>query len=306
MSDDNLKVERLTLNLLDLTNDTFTTSQAINIPQQVVGGNGYVGFTGSRWFQQLRHFLAGPTARNLCLPCSRAAGFLHAAQNHCIAASLTPKFTTTDGASTASSNAYSGPHCCRFVGNNQQRRDQSNGRQQQRCQRSICDSSGNSPAVPFTLTGGSIPASRQAGPGLPSHHSLRPADLPGVSLSCAITSSPASAVDPPTCSVSQPGTPAPRPRPLTTLGASTAALHYQRRPFVRLGEEDACGHHSSYGFRRNRQAMFWVLLVATLAVVSGCGVESPTTTQVTGLTAGAYTSQLPAPAVLCNQPRMSP
>ena len=81
---------------------------------------------------------------------------------------------------------------------------------------------------------------------------------------------------------------------IITTGASTAALHYQRRPFVRLGE----GTLAAILFlwlpfrRRNWQAMFGLLLVATLAaVVSGCGVsKSPTTTQVTGgTTAGAYT-----------------
>ncbi len=39
----------LTLNLLDLvTNDKFTMTQAINIPQMVGGNTAYVGFTGER------------------------------------------------------------------------------------------------------------------------------------------------------------------------------------------------------------------------------------------------------------------
>ena len=230
------------------------------------------------------------------------AGTYAAAQNVSLSSATSDAkiYYTTDGSTpTASSNAYSGPIA---VSSSETINSVA-----------ISPTVGNSNAVSaayviqvvtaqpsFTLTGGSIPAIA-AGGTASSTITVTPAGgfTGSVSLSCAITSSPASAVDPPTCSVSQPGAisgtqAATAKLTIITTGASTAALHYQRRPFVRLGE----GTLAAILFlwlpfrRRNWQAMFGLLLVATLAaVVSGCGVsKSPTTTQVTGgTTAGAYT-----------------
>ncbi len=295
----------LTLNLLDLTNnDTFTTSQAINIPQVVGGNTAYVGFTGSTGGLSATQALLSWTYSPQSVPPVFAppAGTYAAAQNVSLSSATSDAkiYYTTDGSTpTASSNAYSGPIA---VGSSETINSVA-----------ISPTVGNSNAVSaayviqvvtaqpsFTLTGGSIPAIA-AGGTASSTITVTPAGgfTGSVSLSCAITSSPASAVYPPTCSVSQPGAisgtqAATAKLTIITTGASTAALHYQRRPFVRLGE----GTLAAILFlwlpfrRRNWQAMFGLLLVATLAaVVSGCGVsKSPTTTQVTGgTTAGAYT-----------------
>jgi hypothetical protein len=294
----------LTLNLLDLTNnDTFTTSQAINIPQVVGGNTAYVGFTGSTGGLSATQALLSWTYSPQSVPPVFAppAGTYAAAQNVSLSSATSDAkiYYTTDGSNpTASSNAYSGPIA---VGSSETINSVA-----------ISPTVGNSNAVSaayviqlvtaqpsFTLTGGSIPTIA-AGGTASSTITVTPAGgfTGSVSLSCAITSSPASAVDPPTCSVSQPGAisgtqAATAKLTIITTGASTAALHYQRRPFFRLGE----GTLAAILFlwlpfrRRNWQAMFGLLLVATLAaVVSGCGVsKSPTTTPVIGgTTAGAY------------------
>ena len=149
----------------------------------------------------------------------------------------------------------------------------------------------------FALTGSSIPTIPAGGSGS-STVTITPAGgfTGSVSLSCAVTSSPAGAVDPPTCTVAQPaaisGTQAVTAKlTVNTTAASTAALHHPLRPFIKLGE----GTLLAILFlwlpfrRRNWQAMLGLLLLATLAAVtSGCVAKS-TAKPHGGTTAGAYT-----------------
>ena len=215
----------LTLNLLDLvTNDTFTMSQAINIPQVVGGNTAYVGFTGG-------------------------TGGLSASQKI-----LTWTYTTQSVTSNSS----------------------------------------------FTLTGGSVPAI-SAGASASSTITITPTGgfTGSVSLSCAVTGSPAGAVNPPTCSVSQPaaisGTQAVTSKlTVNTTAASATALLQTRSPFVHMGEGTlvALVIFCIPFRRRNWQSILGLLLLATIAAVaSGCGGVSKTTgpTGNSGTTAGAYT-----------------
>ncbi|MGA8087872.1 MAG: chitobiase/beta-hexosaminidase C-terminal domain-containing protein [Terracidiphilus sp.] len=152
----------------------------------------------------------------------------------------------------------------------------------------------------FTLTGGSIPAIA-AGGSATSTITITPAGgfTGSVSLSCAITSSPAGAVAPPTCNVSQPasisGAQAVTSKlTINTTAASAAALHNPLRPFVKIGEGTLVAIPFFWlPFRRRRwQTMLGLLLLATLASVAcGCGgvTKTPSPTQGSGgTTAGAY------------------
>ena len=149
----------------------------------------------------------------------------------------------------------------------------------------------------FTVTGGSIPAIAAGGTAT-STITITPAGgfTGTVSLGCAISGSPAGAVNPPTCTVSQPsaitGTQAVSANmTVTTTGASAAALHSPLRPLTKLSE----GALVAILFfwlplrRRKWQTMFGLLLLATLVtLVSGCS-GAISTRDGGGTTAGAYT-----------------
>lgn len=215
----------LTLTLLDLvTNDTFTMSQAINIPQVVGGNTAYVGFTGG-------------------------TGGLSASQKI-----LTWTYSTQTVTAQSS----------------------------------------------FSLAGGTIPAIAAGGTGS-STITITPAGgfTGNVSLSCAVTSSPANAVDPPTCSVSQPaaiaGAQAVTSKlTINTTAATTASIDHSLHPLTKLGGATLVAVLFFWlpFRRRNWRTMLGLLLLATLAAVAtGCGVSKSTVTTQgsSGTTAGAYT-----------------
>lgn len=294
----------LTLSLLDLvTNDTFTMSQAINIPQVVGGNTAYVGFTGGTGGLSASQKIISWIYTTQAMPPSfaPAAGTYSAAQNVSLASATSDAsiYYTTDGSTpSASSSKYSGPIA---VSSSETINSIA-----------ISPTLGSSNTVSaayviqvvtaqpsFTLAGGSIPAISAGGSGS-STITITPAGgfTGTVSLSCSVSSSPAGAVDPPTCAVSQPGaisgTQAVTAKlTINTTGASTAALHNPVRPFVRLGEGTVVAMLFLWLPLRRRkwQTMFGMLLLATLAaVVSGCGVsKAPGATQGSGgTTAGAY------------------
>ncbi len=150
----------------------------------------------------------------------------------------------------------------------------------------------------LTLTGTSVPTIA-AGGSATSTITITPGGgfTGSLSLSCALASSPAGAVNPPTCSVSQPavisGTQAVTAKlTVNTTAASTAALHNPLSPFARVSG----GTLLAIPFlwlpfrRRNRQMFFGLLLLATLAAAtSGCGVKQTAKAQGSpGTTPGAY------------------
>jgi len=105
----------LALNLHDLvTNDTFTMSNVINIPQTVGGNTAYVGFTGgSGGLSSSQKLLTWTYTTNSVPPAfAPAAGTYSAAQNVALN-SATPDaaiYYTTDGTTpTAASTTYPGP-----------------------------------------------------------------------------------------------------------------------------------------------------------------------------------------------------
>jgi len=295
----------LTLNLLDLvTNDTFTWSQAINIPQIVGSNTAYVGFTGSTGGLSASQKILTWTYTTQAVPTAFApvAGTYTGPQTVTLT-SVTPDariYYTTDGSvPTSSSNLYSGPIAVSTS----------------ETIKSIAISptlgTSNVVSAAYVIQGGTAqPAFTVSGdslaaivPGATASSTITVTPAGGftgsVSLSCAISSSPANAVDPPTCSVSQPGAisgaqPVTAKLTITTTGSSTAALHSPAHPFVKLGE----GTLVAILFlwlpfrRRNWQGMLGLVLLATLAAVaSGCGVSKPlgTTHGSAGTTAGAYT-----------------
>ena len=152
---------------------------------------------------------------------------------------------------------------------------------------------------PFTLAASSVSAF-SAGGSATSTVTITPAGgfTGSVALSCAVTSSPAGAVNPPTCSVSQPaaisGTQAVTSKlTINTTAASTAELHAPVHPFVKLGEGTLAAILFLWlPFRRRKwQTMFGLLLLTAIIAATGCGTSKSTGTTggTSGTTAGAYT-----------------
>jgi len=215
----------LTLTLLDMvTNDTFSWSQAINIPQTVGGNTAYVGFTGG-------------------------TGGLSATQK---IISWTYSTQSSGGGGGTPSFAMNG--------------DPAN-----------ISSPGGSTTSTVTIT----PSGGFTGT---------------VTMSCAITSSPANAVDPPTCAVSQPtaisGTQAVTSTlTINTTGSQSAA---NINPMAKLGGGCALAVLVFFFLPRRRktwQAMLGLLVfVVLIASASGCGGSGAIQTQTSpGTTAGTYT-----------------
>jgi hypothetical protein len=120
-----------------------------------------------------------------------------------------------------------------------------------------------------------------------------------VAITCAITSSPPGAVDPPTCSATQPaaisgGAAVTSTLTVNTTAASTAALHIPLQRILTLGGGGTLAALLFFGLplRRRKWQMLFSLL-AFLAIASaavGCGGPSVNTKQPSGgTTAGSYT-----------------
>jgi hypothetical protein len=119
-----------------------------------------------------------------------------------------------------------------------------------------------------------------------------------VTLACSVTNSPSGAVDPPTCSVAQPGAisgsqPVTSTLTVNTTKVGTAALH---DPFKRMLTLGGGGTAVALLFfwlplrRRKWQALLGLVLFAFVAIaVSGCGGNTTLTPTQTGTTAGTYT-----------------
>ena len=119
-----------------------------------------------------------------------------------------------------------------------------------------------------------------------------------VVLACVPGTSPAGAIDPPTCSVAQPAAisgaqPVTSMLTINTTKVSTAAVH---NPFERILKLGSGGTVIALLFfclplrRRKWQTLLGLLLFAFVAIAaSGCGGSSKTTPTQTGTTPGAYT-----------------
>jgi hypothetical protein len=216
----------LTLKLLDLvTNDTFSWSQAINIPQIVGGNTAYVGFTGGT---------GGLSASQ------KIISWTYSAQSTGGGGGSNPSFTMSGPAVSISSPGGS-----------------------------------NTAALTITPSGGFTGT---------------------VTLSCAVTSSPANAVDPPTCSVSQPSAISNSQAVTATLTVNTTASQSASLG----GSKLTLGSGFTIAAlvflflprrRRTWQALLGLLVFAILiAGASGC-VSSSGNVKTGGLgtTAGTYT-----------------
>lgn len=220
----------LKLTLHDLVNnDTFTWSQAINIPQIVGGDTAYVGFTGG-------------------------TGGLSATQN-------IVNWTYTTQATASNPNFSLSSSATNAI------------------------SPGGSATSQITIT----PSGGFTG---------------SVSLACAVTSSPSNAVDPPTCSVTQPtaisGTqPVTATLSILTTARSTAALY---RPLQHLFTVGGGATLAALFFiwlpirRRRWQTLIGMLFFVVLALAaSGCGGSNSASLKASGsgpnsgTTAGNYT-----------------
>ncbi len=216
----------LKLSLLDLvTNDTFTMSQAINIPQIVGGNTAYVGFTGG-------------------------TGGLTASQKI-----LTWTYSVTNGG-------------------------------------------GGGGTAQFSLSGAAMTIA-SAGSNATSTISVTPSGgfTGTVSLSCAVTSSPASAVNPPTCSVSQPQAISSSQGVSGTLTVQTTAAQTadaRHDLFFKFGGGTSLAMLLFFLVPRRRRVWRSLLgmfaLAMLLAGASGCGFSpGQVKTTLQGTTPGTYT-----------------
>jgi hypothetical protein len=295
----------LTLNLLDLvTNDTFTMTQAINIPQTVGGNTAYVGFTGSTGGLSASQKILTWTYSTQSVPpiFTPAAGTYNSTQTVALSSGTSDAsiYYTTDGsAPTASSTKYTGPVSVPVSETiNSIAISPTLGSSNPASAAYVIQVVTAQPS--FTLAGDAVPTI-SAGGSATSKITITPAGgfTGSVSLSCAVTSRPTGAVNPPTCAVSAPvaisGTQAVTSTlTINTTATSTASLHNPLRPFVKVGGGALIAFLFFWmPYRQRRwQSMVGLLLLATLAgIVSGCGVsKAPVTTQHSGgTTAGVYT-----------------
>ena len=217
----------LTLNLQDMvTNDKFSWSQAINIPQIVGGNTAYIGFTGGT---------GGLSATQ------KLISWTYAAQS-----------SGGGGGGGNPSFAMSGDPVS-------------------------ISAPGGSTTAPVTIT----PSGGFTGT---------------VTLSCAITSAPANAVNPPTCAVSQPTAISGTQAVTSTLTINTTASQTSANfnPVAKLGGGFAFAVLAFFVLPRRRrtwQALLSLLVfVAFVTGASGCGgANSIQTKTIPGTTAGAYT-----------------
>jgi hypothetical protein len=196
----------LTLNLLDLvTNDKFTMTQAINIPQVVGGNTAYVGFTGGSGGLSSSQKLLTWTYATQALPPMFAppAGPYNSVQNVTLSSGTADAaiYYTTDGSTpTAQSSKYATPIAVATT----------------ETIRAIAISptmgTSNVGAAAYTLTiptfalSGSAISPFAPGASATSNLTITPSGgfTGSVALTCAVANGPIGATASPTCSVSQP------------------------------------------------------------------------------------------------------
>jgi hypothetical protein len=118
-------------------------------------------------------------------------------------------------------------------------------------------------------------------------------------MTCAITSSPSGAVDPPTCSASQPaaisgGNAVTSTLTINTTGSSSAVLNQPlKHLFTFGGGGTLVAALVLFGLPRRRrklQALLTLLVLSAVAMVAvGCGGSNTNITTTNGTTAGSYT-----------------
>jgi Chitobiase/beta-hexosaminidase C-terminal domain/Legume lectin domain len=212
----------LTWTLTDqVTNDTFTTSKVINIPQVVGGNTAYVGFTASTGLQTASQKLLNWTYITQALPptFSPAAGTYSSAQEVAVSSATTDSaiYYTTDGSAPNGGSAlYSAPVSVPASETVQAI--------------AISPTMGTSmpESAAYTIQASTSPtftlsataaADVVQGSSTTANITITPANgFTGmVALTCAISSSPSGGTDLPTCSVSQPAA-------ISGSGSVTSAL----------------------------------------------------------------------------------
>jgi hypothetical protein len=296
----------LTLSLLDFVNNhTFTISNPINIPQVVGGNTAYVGFTGSTSTVTASQKLITWTYATQSVPpaFAPAAGTYSTTQNVVLTSKTADAqihYTTNGTAPTAASTLYSGAIAATASETIKAI--------------AVSPTQGTSNVVsaayviePIVNPGTFALHGTDASVALPgasatSTITVTPSNgfTGSVALTCAVTSSPAGAIDLPTCSAAQPpaisGT-APVTSTLTvnTTAPSTAALH---NPLKRLFTLGGSGTFAALLFfcvpfrRRKWQTLFSLLLILAISAAAiGCGGSNMTShpTPVGGTTSGSYT-----------------
>ena len=196
----------LTLNLLDLvTNDKFTLSQAINIPQVVGGNTAYVGFTGGTGGLSSSQKLLTWTYATQALPPAFAppAGTYNATQNVTLTSATGDAaiYYTTDGSTpNAASTHYASPIAVAA----------SETISAIAISPSMGASSVESAAFliegalnPTFALGGDTTETIAPGGSATSNLTITPSGgfTGNVALSCAVANGPSGATDPPTCTV---------------------------------------------------------------------------------------------------------
>jgi len=196
----------LTLTLFDpVVNKTFTTSQAINIPQVVGGNTAYVGFTGGSGGLSASQKIASWTYTTQAVPPAFAppAGTYSGTQNVSLT-SATPDaviyFTTNGTTPTAASAKYSGPIAVVTSGTIESIAISPT------MGTSVVETAAyiiQSPAFSMSAT---TPANVLQGASTTSTVTITPANgfTGSVALTCAVTPNTAGTSDTPTCTASQP------------------------------------------------------------------------------------------------------
>lgn len=224
----------LTLNLLDpLTGDTFTTSQAINIPQAVGGNTAYVGFTGGSGGLSASQKLTSWTYTTQAVPpvFTPPAGTYAAEQNIALTSATSDAviyYTTNGTAPAAGSTQYSSPIA--VDGNETIEAIAISPTMGS----SVVESAAyviQSPTPAFSMSASTAAAVTQ-GASTTSTVTIAPSGgfTGAVALTCAIASSPSGAANPPTCMASQPAaisgtTPVTSTLTLDTASATTAGAY---------------------------------------------------------------------------------
>ncbi len=302
----------LTMVLTDLVvHKTFTLSKVINIPQIVGGNTAYVGFTGSTSnLTASQKLLTWTYSAQLAAPATATPVFTPAAGNYADAQNVVLSSTTsgaviyytTDGTTpTTSSSVYGGAIP---VGAGT-KTIEAIAVAPAFAQSAVATATYvvTIPAPAFILSATS-PAAISAGGSAASTITITPSGgfAGTVSLSCAVTGSPASVVDAPACSATAPsaisGTSAVTATvTLTTTAASTTALVHPLRGLFTFGGGSMAALllFALPARRRKWQTLFGLLLFVAFAGL-GIGCSSGSTgshvasgTPNPGTTAGSYT-----------------
>jgi hypothetical protein len=295
----------LTLNLVDgVTNDKFTYSQAINIPQTVGGNTAYVGFTGGSGGLSASQKITSWTYTTQALPpgFTPAAGTYSAAQNVALSSATSDAviyYTTNGTAPTAGSTQYSAPIS---VGTSETIEaiaiSPTIGTSMVKSAAYVISGTGSSAS--FSLAASPI-AAVTPGASATSTITITPGGgfTGTVALSCSITASPSGAVDLPVCSVGQPaaisGTAAVTSTlTIHTTAATTAAVHPLQQLFaVGGGATLAVACFFCLPIRRRKwQSLFGLMLVLAIGLAAvGCGGNGTSVGHggTGGTSAGSYT-----------------